>query len=96
MAGSIQKTKVVAATAQHSGTHIGVTYQGGPDHASVKSISFTLNGDDATEVSETHPSVGYTKTWGTVDGVAGGTTNHVVGVAEFEDGTQQVVLDTYV
>lgn len=94
MAGSIQKTKIVAATAQHNGANVSVTYQGGQDHPQVDSVEFTLNG--GANVTQSSPAVGYTHAWGATDGVVAGTQNHVIGVAEFNDGTRQVILDTYV
>ena len=43
MAGSVDtQQKTVAATAQLSGSFVIVTYQGGPDHADVESVTLKL------------------------------------------------------
>jgi len=95
MAGNIQKTKVVAATA--SRTDIGnvvATYQGGQDANSLISINWTVDGTNA-------------KVWGNPSGTAtlavGCSTSipagnpgkaHLVGVATFNDGSTQVIYDS--
>ncbi len=90
MAGNIQKTKVVAATAAQQGaTTIYVTYQGGQDQALVQSISASVNGG---AVATINTAVGSTGRFGT--GTSG--RDHVVATAQFTDGTTQVILDTYV
>jgi len=49
MAGNIQKTKVVAATEyRNSSAYVVVTYQGGQDAGTLGSISFTVDGNNAT------------------------------------------------
>ena len=91
MAGNIQKSRIVAATADHRGANndIYVTYQGGPDSSEVASLNTTLN-----EVVNT--------TLGKVPGSSlklngtSGKNNHVVVVATFLDGATQVILDTFV
>jgi FlaG/FlaF family flagellin (archaellin) len=89
MAGNIQKTKVVAATASQQGaTTIWVTYQGGQDAAVVTAISAQINGGTLTPIST---AVGSTIQFlGTPD------RDHVVATATFTDGSSQVILDTYV
>jgi flagellin-like protein len=89
MAGNIQKTKVVAATASHSGTTIYVTYNGGQDHAQVDSLSASFDGGTPVALDKT---VGSTVS----DGPFTGTQTHVVVTATFSDGSSQVILDTYV
>jgi flagellin-like protein len=42
MTGSVATTKTVAATTQLSGENIIVTYQGGPDHASVTNVTCSV------------------------------------------------------
>jgi flagellin-like protein len=89
MAGNISKTKIVAATASQQGaTTIYVTYQGGQDAAQVSSMATNIAG-----------------TVGTLSTVVGATTSagsgttgqdHVTVTATFTDGSQQVILDTYV
>jgi archaeal flagellin N-terminal-like domain len=123
MAGNIQSTKSVAATATQQGADkIIVTYQGGADAASVSWLLVTApNGtvwytnyddDDAKlileqrvsntkleEVAEA-PRVGASlvlnldDTSSTDEDWSG--SDHVVVTAHFEDGADQVILDTYV
>ena len=90
MAGNVQKTKVVAATAQQSGNSVIITWQGGSDNAACSNYNVTVDG---TQVMTNAPCyVGNSTT------CPGGTAaqNHVVVTAVFTDGTRQVVLDTYV
>lgn len=91
MAGNIQKTKVVAATAAQSGNDIIVTYQGGQDAATVTQLNVILVDDNVIRTI-TAPLVGNASKYG------GGTTgrDHVTVSAVFNDGSQQVILDTYV
>jgi len=90
MAGGVSKTKSVAATAKQVGNDIFVTWQGGQDNSLVYSYQVILK-DTATS-DNFQPIVGE------AIGFSGGTTgnDHVVVIATFTDGTQQVVLDTYV
>ena len=100
MAGSVNKTKIVAASVQKPavGT-IAVTYQGGQDAGQLKSIAVTINdevqdsidGPDAT----TAVPVGASKTY-TGYAAAIGARDHIVGVGTFFDDSSQVVFDTYV
>ena len=92
MAGNISKTKSVAATAQQQGaTAIDITYQGGQDDLSVSSLFWDVgNGADSGTV--TNPSVGNIAHSGS--GTNG--QDHVVVSATFNDGSTQVILDTYV
>ena len=95
MASGISKTKAVAATARQIGTSsIIVTWVGGPDNAMVKGYNVTIQ-----------PSTGGTILWNTTSNAVGNSTSltggtagmdHVTVVAQFTDGTAQVVLDTYV
>ena len=104
---NVQKTKVVAATAQMTTSgDIAITYQGGPDSDSLKSITIT-----APDVSAWHtinsagtladsgttyaqPDIGsvmklyYETSWPPAG------ERHVVVVAKFNDGVDQVILDT--
>jgi flagellin-like protein len=89
MAGQVQKTKIVAATASHSGTTITVTYNGGQDYAQVNTLQARFNGGAAVTMSNL---VGST----TSQGGMTGSQNHVVVAAVFSDGSTQVILDTYV
>jgi flagellin-like protein len=90
MAGNIQKTKVVAASAFHDGTHIVVTYQGGQDAAQLTRIKAGLADDPAQSASVSSPPVGRTIR------IPGAYTakQHIIVTGEFNDGTTQVILDT--
>jgi flagellin-like protein len=97
MAGNINKTKIVAATASQSGTTVWITYQGGQDSADVIEITCDVDqqgvqrmGDGSTAGSAT---VGATRAFPVT---AGSAKNHAVATAKFVDGTTQVILDTYV
>jgi flagellin-like protein len=92
MAGGISKTKTVAATARQNGNQIVVTWQGGADNGYVASYNVTLNDAATPDGSQMPPIVGNSTAWG------GGTSanNHVVVIALFTDGSEQVILDTYV
>jgi archaeal type IV pilus assembly protein PilA len=90
MAGNIQKTKIVAASAYHDGTHISVTFQGGQDAALVDSIHATIAGTSTS--MDLVNAVGNSKSFtGSFT-----TKQHVVVTATFTDGTTQVILDTSV
>jgi len=89
MAGNISKTKVIAATASQQGsTTIYITYQGGQDHIQVASLSYIIAG-----VSGTFPS---TVVGTTVSGTGSTGQDKVTVTANFNDGSSQVILDTYV
>ena len=95
MAGSLTKTKTVAATAKQSGNAIIVTWQGGQDNSYVSFYNVTLLDTLVQPGTATGfpPVVGNsTKFLGR--GTAGN--DHVVVVAFFTDGSSQVILDTYV
>ena len=94
MGSNVKKTYVVSATASQQGTgndSIIVTYQGGPDHQSVSSLSVSGDASNCDSFSSP-PTVGETVQ------CDGGTTgrDHVIVTATFTDGTTQVILDTYV
>jgi flagellin-like protein len=92
MAGNIQKTKIVAATATHTGITIIVTWNGGQDNSKVAVYNVTLGNALTPQLLNAPPTVGNASTFGGYTG----SQNHVVVSATFTDGTQQVVLDTYV
>jgi len=93
MGGSLKKSYVVAATASQSGTDtVVITYQGGPDHSSISSIAWNVNGNESTKAS---PSVGYTTTITDATNITAGR-DHVIITGTFADGSSQVILDTYV
>jgi len=103
MAGTVKKTRTVAATATQSGTNIIITYQGGPDQLDVEpnSLNITIVASDGTVVTAPYMGAGHFN-WGTTVGNAtsfgGGTSqhDHVTAAVGFNDGTAQVILDTYV
>ena len=92
MGGSLKKQYLVAVTASQSGSDtVDFTYQGGPDHDLVVGLNYSVNNSARTPVIS--PSTG--TTW---SNSANATTarDHVVVSAYFSDGTEQVILDTYV
>jgi len=94
MAGNVQKTKIVAATAQQTGSNVTVTWQGGQDNGSCTSFNVTVN----NVIPVTGASQNLACTVGNSYPMSGGTAaqDHVVVTARFTDGTQQVVVDTNV
>jgi FlaG/FlaF family flagellin (archaellin) len=87
--GNLQKTKVVAVTAERTGaSSVSLTYHGGQDTSSLSSLA--LRGD----VSGTAPgtTVGSTSTATLSKAVNA----HCLVVGTFTDGTQQVILDTFI
>jgi flagellin-like protein len=99
MAGGISKTKSVAATAKQEGTAFIVTWEGGQDNTYVTGYNVTVL--DTTIWPNAGGCVGgclYQPIVGNSTRIGGATAanDHVVVTASFTDGTQQVVLDTYV
>jgi flagellin-like protein len=99
MAGTVQSTKSVAATARQVGDDIEITYQGGADHNAVIAVGANINGSQAMINS---PAVGQiikktsiaAEGSGVADRVTGGQ-DHVIVNCTFNDGAIQVILDTY-
>src|SRR5512136_425819 len=100
MAGGVSKTKTVAATARQTGNTIIVTWQGGADNSYVSGYNVTIK-----DSAPPYPQAGggasgdlYQPVVGNSTRHPGGTASndHVVVSASFTDGSQQVVLDTYV
>ena len=92
MAGNVSKTRNIALTAQKVGAgSIIITNNGGSDAGDVSTFSVSKDGAAAT-TTNLISIVGSTST------IAGssGTKNHIIVTATFNDGTQQVVLDTNV
>ena len=89
MTGSMQTTKIVAVTATvNNSQHLVVTFQGGADAAMVENLTLKIN--DSYAAHRTKPAIG--------DSFANNTPIvpqkcHAVVVAEFSDGSEQVVLD---
>jgi len=105
MGSNIGTTKNVAATAQQQGTEIIVTYQGGADAQSVKYLMFSIDDAITGYSSSTAGSIA-DSTGGASSKVDVGTSwkfpvgtekkDHVVVTAHFGDGSDQVILDTFV
>ena len=112
MAGSVSKTKSVGASARQDGTAYIVTWQGGQDNAYCTGYNVTFDCNNAADpacgpvgVSLVIPVAGlgpgaemYQPLVGNSTRLPGASTgnDHVVVVAYFDDGSSQVVLDTYV
>jgi hypothetical protein len=90
MSGSVERTKTVAATAKQSGNDIFVTWQGSRDNSLVSSYTVSLN--------DSEPGEGFPPLVGNTTRTGPGTPgeDHVVVMATFTDGSDQVILDTYV
>jgi flagellin-like protein len=101
MAGSVQKTKSVAATAKQDGSRIVVTWEGGTDNAYVLGYNVTLfdsviyPGLQGADTAWYPPIVGNSTAFGK-GAATSGPPYHVVVTAAFSDGSDQVVLDVYV
>jgi archaeal type IV pilus assembly protein PilA len=101
MAGNISAVKVVAATVQQTDSgHIIITYQGGQDAGSLRQVTATVM-DSAGTSQVDHMGlmqgsmpldVGSSLTF---TGAFAGK-DHVVATGSFFDGSEQVILDTYV
>ena len=100
MAGNVQTTKTVGVTvAQINNSSMMQTFQGGKDAALVMDLTSKITPSDGTativEMWDTPLMVGDTKiVVGPNPGSFSGR-DHVVVVANFTDGSTQVVLDTY-
>jgi flagellin-like protein len=96
MSGSVAKTKSVAATATQSGNEITVVYQGGNDDPYFINATAKMNGTLCAEAGSS-PADGVMLSVGDV-AVCTGTPqqDHVVVIASFTDGSQQIILDAYV
>jgi flagellin-like protein len=97
MSGNIQKTKVVAATvSQQNATAISITYNGGQDSTSLTGINWTINNANAGVMGSMTGTTALTVGTGMTSNLGTAAQDHVVGTAYFIDGTQQVIVDTYV
>ncbi|MEM2462322.1 MAG: type IV pilin N-terminal domain-containing protein [Archaeoglobaceae archaeon] len=98
MGSTVKKTYFVSATAAETncdGTDcdVEITYQGGPDHPAVIKIDSIQPCEGS--LSGENLKVGAVITCSNAGSPVDRNT-HVVVVATFTDGTQQVILDTYV
>ena len=95
--GSLEKEKKVVATASYNtkSKTIVVTYHGGPDQDEVSSITVNAWNSSGAALTVTgtisNPGDSVTITSPDTKGE-----NHIVVVATFDDGSKQVILDTYV
>lgn len=99
MAGTVDtKNKAVAATAsahvKDDVKIISITYQGGPDAQLVTAVNFSINGSSPEPINLTPPLVAGSNNVSV--GGSGKDKDHVVATAHFNDGSSQVILDTYV
>jgi flagellin-like protein len=92
MAGSVSKSKSVAATSRQVGTDITVTWHGGQDNAYVSGYGVNIKDRTHLQVFNSNKVGNTSKFVG--QGTSGN--DHVVVNASFVDGTGQVILDTYV
>jgi archaeal type IV pilus assembly protein PilA len=102
MAGNIQKSHTVAATAHKTdANHIAVTYQGGQDATSCVGIVWTVSTSTGSVFAQTTATMGGTIASSSMLNVGTSLTllgdsnkDHVVGTAYFTDGSQQVIFDS--
>ena len=103
MAGNVSKTRTIAVTATKQANDVAVTNNGGPDINDLLSygVNVTYNNGTAAYDGGTGanglPALGKA-TGSSIKFTAGTSTgkDHVIVVGRFNDGTSQVVLDTYV
>jgi flagellin-like protein len=87
MAGNIQKTHIVSYTLSRPTTGtVTATFQGGQDAAALVATNWSVGG---TLTSQSPGNIVGNST--TFNAVAN---SHIVGVASFNDGSNQVVIDT--
>ena len=101
MAGNVSKTRSVAATAIKQGGNITVTNNGGPDVGDLATNGFnvTLVWGNGTATPANYPPQLGNQVGSTIKFLASkpiGTKDHIIVTASFNDGTSQVILDTYV
>jgi flagellin-like protein len=101
MGSSLKKTyNIAATTTQIDATTIEVTFNGGPDADLVLWFNASGSASDGTALTaETSGSnVSQNPSVGTILRLTGATNarDHVIATAAFEDGTTQIILDTYV
>jgi len=94
MAGNVAKTKNVAFTASKgTGSVITITNNGGQDVGTMqKTVNITGAFSNGTQISDDR-TIGTTGATTMIGGTSG--KDHVIVTAWFNDGSQQVVLDSY-
>jgi len=91
MGSGVQTTKTVGVTASiNSSQKLIVTVQGGGDVAALKSLNMSIDGEPHIN---TTGGVTVGTSFNSTEAIEPG--NHVVIVAHFNDGSQQVVLDKF-
>jgi len=96
MASGVSKTKTVAATARQLQTDVIVTWQGGQDNALVSSYNMTVTTSAGTTIGPQRINDNIVGNSTKFAGVGTAGQDRVIVVGNFNDGSQQVVLDTYV
>ena len=111
MTGNVQTQKMVAVTVTQNGENVVLTYQGGADASTLQYLKVTVESGDSTKGSATYCTQNggtFTSTTGsdgkglsvgkvmTVKDLGSAQRDHVVVVGHFADGSENVVLDTYV
>jgi len=96
MASSITKTKNVAATARAVGNNIIVLWNGGPDNTMVAGYNITCTAANGTVMPTVQISGNVVGNATTLTNYHAVGQNHVTVTGTFTDGTQQVILDTYI
>jgi flagellin-like protein len=95
MGGTLKKTYTVAATASQTTTDtVIVTYQGGPDADLVRGI--TVNANGTYGYFNVRPNVGDRVTITDATRITTAKIDPITVIANFTDGTSQVILDTTV
>lgn len=90
----VPMSRMVVVTAdQPDATHMYVTYRGGPDHASLESLTITW--PDGTKLQVPNPTIGSVFNKPTSTGITP-LPDHVVVTGHFKNNMDQVVLDAMV
>jgi hypothetical protein len=84
---------VIVTVDQPDPTHMFVTYRGGPDHASLQSL--TIHWPDGTTLPIPSPEIGKVYNKPDSNGVTAGG-DHVIVTGHFQGNVDQVVLDTFI
>ncbi len=91
MVGSLKKSYFVAATASQQGDTITAVFNGGPDADQVDHLSATIGNESFTTEFASNSTGSIATTKG-----SDGYNDHVIVVATFNDGTSQIILNTFV
>ncbi len=94
MSSSLKKPYNIAATASQQGSTITAVFNGGPDADQVDYLNATI-GSNSFSTAGTDFASNSTGSIATTTGTSG-YNDHVIVVANFNDGTSQIILDTFV